>query len=199
MAAEYCSLYALRERLGLDSSDTTDDGMLHSIIEATSRAIDEIVGRRFYASTETRYYRGYHETHVDVDDLLSVTTLASDDDGDGTYETIWATTDYVLLPTNATYDGVPYSRIEIDYGTGTKFFPVGRNQRAIKVVGSFGYSSSVPARVREASLLAAIQMYRRKDSPFGVMGASGFLQNVKHQMMDDPQIRALLRPYQELI
>ena len=195
MAAEYCTLYALRDRLGFPSSDTTSDPMLHSIIDAASRAVEAITGRRFYASTETRYYQAAHASYLDVDDLLGVTTLATDEDANGTWEVTWtADTDYLLLPINASADGVPYSRIQVA-PLSRYYFPVDSNPRNTKLVASFGYSSSVPDLVREATLLAAIQVYHRKDAAFGVMGQAGFLQTVKHQLLEDPQIRAMLMPY----
>ena len=49
-----------------------------------------------------------------MDDLLSVTTLKTDEDGDRTYEITWATTDYDLMPYNATLESQaqPYSHLQ---------------------------------------------------------------------------------------
>src|SRR5688500_13366975 len=95
----YSSLSAAKLHLGI--SDTTDDAKLLRILEAVSRDIDVYCARRFYVESRTRYYTARHGARLRVDDLLSVTTLETDEDGDRVYETSWATTDYDLEPYNA--------------------------------------------------------------------------------------------------
>ena len=99
MVNHYATRDDVKAQAGI--SDTTDDAVLDRIIEAVSREIDGYCGRWFYPIVQTRYYRGLAASRVLVDDLLSVTTLKADDDGDRTYGTTWATTDYDLLPFNA--------------------------------------------------------------------------------------------------
>jgi hypothetical protein len=63
-----------------DTDDHQDDDNLNLVITTASRAIDNICHRRFYAATETRYYTTDDTFRVDIDDLLSVTTLKTDED-----------------------------------------------------------------------------------------------------------------------
>lgn len=196
--ADYGTLAEIRARLDItDATDTGDDARLTTALDAASRAIEHITGRRFYATTETRYYGAESAVSVKVDDLLSVTTLKTDDDSDRTYETTWAVTDYDLTPPNATLNGRPYSRIEVA-PNGTRYFPYGwRNPRAVQVAGSFGYcaTGSLPDEIAEACYILAMQTFKRKDALFGIQGSSGFYQTLKAAGLEDPTVMMLLRPY----
>ena len=73
-------------------------------------------------------------------DLLAVTSLKSDDDDDGTYETEWAATDYDLLPLNAQpaqHWGGPYHALRA-LTRGTKqTFDAGHAR--YEIAGTWGY------------------------------------------------------------
>lgn len=190
---DYCTLEQLKARLDLD--DTDDDAILEAAITATSRAIELITARRFSSNAETRYYQARNSYEFMVDDLLSVTTLQTDNDGDGSYEYSWASSDYVLMPVNAAADNAPYRWIERDPNS-LLWFPVTRHHpKAIKLAGGFGYSATTPGAVKEAALLLGAQVFQRKDAIFGVSGGSGFIQRVKEAAMRDPHINMLLAPY----
>ena len=109
----YCTAAELKSWLGI--TDATDDTILEVAIESVSRWIDDYCWRRFYKNTEdeTRYYTAPSSYYLHTDDIVSITTLKTDDDGDRTYETTWATTDYDLIPYNATVLGVPYTSIVV--------------------------------------------------------------------------------------
>lgn len=195
----YCTLAEMKARLDIATGTTSSDTIIENIIEATSRAIDALVLRRFYASTETRYFWAHDATYLYVGDLLSVTTLKTDSNADRSYDTTWGVTDYDLLPVNAPSDGWPYDRIAVAPG-GRYLFPTGaRNQKAIQIAGSFGFASTTPDAVNEACLIASAQMFMRKDSPFGVSGGSGFVQTMKQVLRHDPHVWALLSQYQRYL
>lgn len=165
----YTDLATFKARLFPDdSADTTDDSQFELVIEAVSRWIDENRGRRFYAVTETRYYTADNGRFCVVDDLLSVTTLKTDEDGDRTYERTWtANTDYELFPRNAGLDGKPY--IAIGRSPLSNYtFPTVRN--GVEILGSFGFSSTTPKHIQEACLLASMRVWERKDLLFGTAG-----------------------------
>ncbi len=124
-----------------------------------------------------------------VDDLLSVTTLATDDDGGRTWATTWASTDYELVPSNAVVDGQPYTAIETS-PNGTYWFPL--INRGLKIAGSFGYATTTPAVIREACLIQAARIFKRKDSPFGVAGVGEL--GVMRISALDPDVKMLLHP-----
>lgn len=182
----YCTLAELQARLGV--GDTVDDVTLEQVITGVSRMIDDYTRRRFYVSTsETRYYTPRYTDVVEIDDVVTVTTVATDEDGDRTYETTWASTDYDLLPVNAAADSQPYTRIETA-PSGSHTFPL--IKRGLKIVGSFGYSATAPAVVREACLLQAARIFKRKDAPFGIAGVPELGMLRISQL--DPDVKMLL-------
>ena len=122
-----------------DVTDVQDDAKLESMVEAISRAIDAELETRFYttASDETRYYVAeFADVLFCPDDIVAVTALYTDDDGDGTYENTWAATDYDLEPYNASADGRPYRQVRTT-PEGDHAFPVGA-RKGVKVVGRPG-------------------------------------------------------------
>ncbi len=154
-----------------DLTDPTDDAIIESVVEAVSRWIDNDTGRRFYttAADETRYYTHDGGDRFQCpDDIVSITTLGTDDDGDRTYENTWTvTTDYDLEPYNASLDGMPYTSIRVT-PTGRYGFPTVRH--GVKIVGKFGLAA-VPKPIKEACLLLTQRVFKRKDAVFGVFGS----------------------------
>ncbi len=190
----YTTLANLKARLKISTTDTADDAVLEAVIEAASRAIDAHCGRHFYTTTtdETRYYTAeFADLLFLPDDVVSVTTLATDADGDRTYETTWAATDYDLEPDNAALGGEPYTRIAVT-PAGRYAFPVGV-RRGVKIAGKFGYASA-PKAVAEACLIQAARLFARKDAPFGAMGSPEFGQFTNIPKLD-PDVAMLLRPF----
>lgn len=178
-----------------DVTDVEDDAKLESMVEAISRALDDETGRRFFttANDETRYYAA---TDTDVlfcpDDIISITTLKTDDSGQRTYATTWAATDYDLEPANAALDGRPYTRLRIT-PQGHYSFPILR--KGVQLVGKFGYTTC-PKRITEACLLLAEKLYYRKDAVFGVLSSP--LGELKQIMKEDAEVRLLLAGFQRL-
>src|SRR5580765_5895420 len=85
----------LKDRLGV--TDTSDDSIIADVCSATSRWIDQFCGRHFFRMSDVRTYQPEDIWVLNTDDLVSVTTLKIDTDGDGVYETTWASaTDYML-------------------------------------------------------------------------------------------------------
>lgn len=165
----YTTLAKLKRQLNID--DGAEDQALEALVEAVSRAIDDYCGRRFYAVTQTRYYTPRYARCLLVDDLLSVTTLKTDDDGDGTFETTWATSDYLLAPYNAQQETPPrpYSLVETA-PSGDYWFPVGR-QRGVEIAGSWGFSASTPDSIEAACLFQAAYEHRSSYAPLGISGS----------------------------
>ncbi len=179
-------------------NDLTDDAILEQDITAASRWIEELCGRRFYRNSadEDRYYRAEDADRLAIDDMTAApTTLVTDADGDRTYETTWAATDYDLFPYNAGLDGVPYTRLETT-PAGRYAFPTDM-PRGVKITGKFGYSATTPPAVAEACLILAAQLFKRKDTPQGVSG-NAELGVLRVDKGPDPHALALLRPYMRL-
>ena len=98
--ASYATLPQLKGDVGI--SDTTDDALLLRKLEAASRAIEESkygCGRHFSVRSATRTFTACRSDRLLLPyDLLSITTLKTDEDADWDYDYSWATTDYHLAP-----------------------------------------------------------------------------------------------------
>jgi hypothetical protein len=190
----YCTLTEIKARLGVTVS--TYDTILENVVEAVSRQFDAWCKRRFFTTSndEDRYYDANTNQHVRTDDIVSITSLATDENGDRVYERTWASTDYDLLPYNAALDSLPYNRIEVS-PLGRYRFPL--HSKAIKLSGKFGFATT-PDSVNEACLIQTERIYRRKDSPFGVAGTPEFGQ-LRLLARLDPDVEAMLVGYRKIL
>ena len=142
----YATLSELKAVLGISS--TTDDSMMLKILQASSRSIENYTNRRFYSTTETKYFDG--ALTLWVPDLLSVTTLKTDEDGDATFENTFdgtvGTGDYILYGGGLedSLNLYPRTHIEInpngDYGS----FASGV-KRGVEIAGVWGYGDGTSA------------------------------------------------------
>lgn len=166
-------------------------------IEAISRLIDHLHQTNYYGVTETRYFTAEWPDLIYIDDLISITTLKADDDYDQTFETTWATTDYWLEPRNARakanpQDRKPYRQIRTNIN-GDYFFPAGLGH-AIEITGVWGYTTVALAVIKQATLLAAHRLWKRKDSIFGVAGTPQLgVQIIQARIQQDSDIVQLLQ------
>jgi hypothetical protein len=191
----YTSVKVYKNRF--DTDDHDDDGSIESVITATSRTIDNVCGQRFFATSddETRYFTAEWRDWLRLPErIVSINTLKTDNDSDRTYENEWTTSDYDLMPFNATLDGEPFRWIEIT-PNGSYSFPKGI-AKGVEIDGKFGWSS-VPVPIAEACLLASHRLMARRNSPYGVSGAAalGQLTLTVEKMKADPDIMELLSPY----
>jgi hypothetical protein len=179
-------------------TDSVDDALLETSIEASSRLIDGYTERRFYTGgTETRYYSASHHYWVDVDDLAGTAiTLETSSDLDGIYDETWLTTDYQLEPGNSRASGLdwPVTRLR---AVGDNLFPIGA-EFGVKVTGVFGFGTAVPTAVKQACLIMSLRQFKRYDSALGVAGFGGDMGVIRVGRVD-PDIDALLRPYRRTV
>lgn len=195
---DYCTLVELKA--ALDITDAVNDAQLSMAITAVSRQIDNACRRRFYTTVapEIRYYTP-EDTEIVFpnDDILTITNFATDADGDGVYEETWAATDYILQPVNAAVDAVPYTWITITQN-GDYIFPLYDN--CLRLTGTFGYCAiaNLPLTIRQACLIQCTRIFKRKDSPFGVVGLPelGVLRILSEL---DPDVQQLIEPYKKVL
>lgn len=183
MSTPYATVVELTDYLDIQGTDS--DALLEARIEAASRAVDGWCGRVFYTTEEPRVFTAADHRVLSVPDLLEVASLEIDSAGDRTYATSWDAADYDLEPLS----GPPYASV---WTVGSRAFPLHR--RGVRITGTWGYSETIPAAVREATLLQASRLYKRKDAPFGVAGSveHGQLQTITSI---DPDVKQLLAPY----
>ena len=191
----YASLAQFKAAVGI--TDTTDDAALQNVLDATDTLIDLYCDRKtgFGTATETRYYTAEDYEYVLTDDLVSVTTLQTDDDANGTYETTWtAGTDYVLAPRNVALDGFPYTEIDTSV-TWPRNFPKDV-YLGVKVTGVFGFPS-VPAAVTQAEIIQAGAVWNSRTAPFGVIGSADLGGILRMSRALHPEAALILEPYRK--
>lgn len=192
----------LKDRLG--QLDTTTDSQLIPVCLSVSRWIDRYCGRHFFRVTDTRTYEPDNLSLLNCDDIVSVTSLKIDNDGDGVYETTWVQgTNYILRLGQGQYDqgiynqlasGEPKPYTQIQVVGGSNFFPFiwpyVRLDR-VQIQGVFGWPQ-VPPVVTQAALLIAADWFKLKDAPWGVAGIAdlGVI-----RVQSNPWIHEQLRPY----
>ena len=191
----YASLSEFKAAVNI--TDSADDSALQSVLDATDTLIDLYCDRKtgFGTATETRYYTAEDYQYVLTDDLVSVTTLQTDDDANGTYETTWTVgTDYVLAPRNAALDGFPYTEIDTSV-TWPRNFPKDV-YLGVKVVGVFGFPS-VPAAVKQAEIIQAGAVWNSRTAPFGVIGSADLGGILRMSRALHPEAALILEPYRK--
>jgi hypothetical protein len=162
----------------LSITDSSDDTLLENLIESASRSIDRIANRRFYAdaAASARTYRAYSDIYTFVDDISSTSGLIvqTDDDGDGTFETtLTINTDFLVEPFTAIAKGRPITQLTI-VNTAVSFpiFPglfSNGLRPGVQVTAKWGWPS-VPDDIEVATQILTADLYKRKDSPGGVLG-----------------------------
>lgn len=199
MANPYITNATLKTRLGI--SDTVDDTTITAVIEAVSRTIDDYCNRYFYKNSvdETRYFTArYADRLNNIADLLTVTTLTTDDAGARTYTTSWATTDYDLEPYNSALDSLPYTMIRVTPQGRYRFPGV---EKGVKIVGVFGWTA-VPAQIQEACCIQSERIFRRKDAPFGIAGSGNSTADfgaVRLLAKLDPDVEFMIAGFRRLL
>ncbi len=141
--------YVSRDNLKLSLVDTasTDDAIYRRVLEGVSQAIDNWTNRTYRIYLATMYYTA-DDDELNINDLISITTLKTDPNNNRTYGTTFAITDYDLLDYNAPNERAPYTKLALA-PTGTNYFPT--NKRGVQIAGKFGYFEDLETI---ASLLA---------------------------------------------
>lgn len=191
----YCTVAELRSWMG-DAGAILPTEILENAINATSRMIDGYCGRRFWqdSSPTIREFRVRDGDIAWVADIASTSGLVvqTDDFGDGSFSTTWATTDYDLSPYN-TEDEANTAHCFYRIHALTKSFPVHPLRRTLRVTGTFGWSA-VPDQIHQACLMKSNMIVLRKDSPYGIAGFSEF-GVVRINRTEDPEVTRLLGPF----
>lgn len=186
----YTTLATVKAALGKDTADDRDD-LIQQAIAAASRQIDRRTGRRFYADVDpsARFYSPTSATMTDLGDLaLLVDDIASADDlavATGSAGS-WTTVDtWEAGPDNALAYGRPITQIRSSYGWVSSL-------SRVQVTARWGWPA-VPDEIAQAAALLAARLYRRKDSPQGVMGSADW--GFTRVSRTDPDVEALIAPF----
>jgi hypothetical protein len=195
--ADYTTLPLVKAQLGKITSDDRDE-MIQAAITAASRMID--VGRwpgAFRAATtaSTRVFplagRNYNlfgqRAAILVDDIATITgmTISVGTEASAVYSSVPI---FTTGPQNAIARGEPITTVVVPSSSlGTV--------DTLQVTAKWGWPAT-PADVELAARLQAARLYRRKDSPQGVIASPEF-GGIRVSRFD-PDVRALLAPYMPL-
>jgi hypothetical protein len=190
--AWYSDLATLK--LTLSITDTDRDDLLEQALATASRAIETFAGGRVFnadatASARTFPVRGRSLCVADgerllVDDISTTTGLIVEI---GTGSTFTAVTDYEVGPENAISRGWPITSLLRLGGTWSSSV-----RPRVRVTAKWGWPA-VPDQVVQATLIQASRLYKRKDSPEGVMGNAEW--GTVRVSRVDPDVQALLQPF----
>jgi hypothetical protein len=191
----YCTLQEVKNALAIE--DPQDDLAIEAAIMATSRMIDDYTGRFFYqdgsqASPVVRFFTAKDWWTTNVDDIIYISEIATDDNFDQLYTTVWATSDYMIEPVNNPRRGWPWTRL---LAIGSYIFPSNLPQ-SVRVTGVWGWTA-IPEEVKMACRLQAARFFVRRQSPFGIAG-SPEIGTVRLSSRLDPDVELLLKPFRKV-
>lgn len=188
-------------KAALRITDTVDDSLLELAVESASRLVDAYCSRVFYSmGSQARFFSASDPYFCPIDDLVSITELATAATSNGNYDVVWqnyvngAPGDYQLEPLNADYptDGIASPTTGIRARWRYLFPTIGGNAM-VRVTGTWGWSS-VPTAIKAATIIQASRIFKRNDSPLGVAGFGDMgVMRVSSQL--DPDVRQLVESY----
>jgi len=191
----YASLAEVKAALRI--TDSIDDSLLDMAVESASRLIDGFAARQFYSSgSAVRYFVAQDDFVVEVDDLVNGTVvIQTAQDADGVFDTTWDTNDYQLEPLNSVLDGIawPFNQIR---AVGDYLWPISGGEALIKVTGTFGWPY-IPIAIKQATIIQASRIYKRLDSPMGIVGF-GDMGAIRVSNQLDPDVAQLVMPYKRM-
>ncbi len=194
--ATYATLTAVKSQLGKITVDDRDE-MIQSAILSASRMIDSETGRwpgayapapvatpRTFSTLGRVWGVGALQYAVRVDDISSEAGLVVE--GGVAASGVWsALTAYRAGPDNAISIGQPVSYLTM---ASSSFAGID----SVRVTARWGWPST-PSEIELATRLLAARLYRRKDSPQGVIATPEF-GGIRVSRFD-PDVRALLSPF----
>lgn len=157
-----------------DKDGAGDDTALARELIAVSRYIDQVTGQsagfnvdasdvtRVYvapggsptrwdwAESENPWLYGGVKRVLEIDPMVSATTIEVDESKTGSYDLTLAATDYELLPRNASKgpEAKPYRQIELTSWGDVVAWPAGSN---VRITGKFGWPA-VPSAIVSATI-----------------------------------------------
>jgi hypothetical protein len=178
MSNQYVDKDDLKAYIGL--TGTGQDNNIDNAIDGASRLIDKICGRHFWQDNAVtqQYYTPINDYYLEVDDISTTTGLIVklDTTDDGAYDTtLTIDTDFFLKPLNPQVHIISSSTYYYPQ-TELHIFPTRSSERFdttiiknVQVTAKFGWSA-IPEAIKQATLIQATRLWKRKDTPFNVFG-----------------------------
>ncbi len=188
---DYCAASDVVNRLEITGS--TYNTELAAIVTAASRAVDSycrVPNNGFAQSADAVRY--YGQADIATTELLfldaPIVSITSVVNGDGA--TLDASS-YTLLPRNDAW----YNQIKLKSSFAWRFATDGE----IAITGKWGKATSVPADVKEATIMLAAWMFKRYQVGMQDATASPDLGQVTFAKGIPEQVRTLLQPWRWIV
>jgi hypothetical protein len=155
----YCTLADLRIYVNKETDDTADDTLLEDYADRATAIVGRMTGRTFAADADsTQRFDAVRDVEGRLllvrQDLCSITSVVN---GDG--NTVPSTA-YVTEPRR----GTPYYGIRLLGSAGYTWTYTTDPEDAIAVTGKWGYSTTPPDDVVQATVRLAIYLFRQRDN-----------------------------------
>jgi hypothetical protein len=178
---------------GIASTETDDDTLIATLIDAAQSQIDAYCDRTFDATaTSTRYFDAVEDVdgrrlYLDAE-CAQIVTITNGD------STTVASTSYTTVPRNET----PYREIVIRTGSGVSWTYGTEPEDAIAVRGRWAYGMTIPAAIGQAAVRLAAYFYAQKDAQVfeTTLFPDAGVMTVPSGMPRD--VQELLRPFRRL-
>lgn len=194
---DYCSVAELATQLR--NTVVGDTVAMQIAVTAASRAVEQFCNRQFglTGSAVARVYTSIgqkidNRPCLEIDDLQTTVglTVLLDYSGIGSFVTASTLgTDFDFWPYNAAANGRPYTHM-VYRPNATSYLP--RVARGVQVTGNFGWTT-VPAVVKQATLIQAARFFVRRDSAYGIAGSPQLGSELRLLTSLDPDVAVMLR------
>ena len=168
MANDYTTSTDAFADISEGSYSSSDYPQMATFVTVASRLIDIEFGKPegYFAPTtddKTYYYDGSGLREQDIDEFVSITSVAVSETGSlssSDYTTWTLNTDYLTMPYNASVKGKPINKLAIvdDDGTKSVWYSF---QKAVRVIGVAGYSATAPDLIKQAAKIQAVRWFMR--------------------------------------
>ena len=196
------ALYVEPEELKqlLDMSGTSyADPAVRRACQAASQIIELECDRRFWldAAPTTRLYTPDQLRMLQIEDLVTLTSLKIDRTGSGSFTEVWtAGTDFILEPQNAPVwnPPQPYTQVRCRYLT-SRYFPTYLEQ-SVQVIGIHGWLA-IPEEIKTiATIIASKLLQRVRSAPFGIVAVGGPETGIAQRIArTDPDVAPVIEKY----
>lgn len=188
----YATLIQLKSAIGI--ADGIDDPMLEMAIESASRQIDSYTERYFYnAGTAVKLFSPLDNYVCPTEDFITLTKVETSEDGES-WDTEWAATDWQAEPLNGRSGGLVTSYTQIR-AIDSYLFPYRNGEATARLTGTWGWSA-VPIAITQATIILASRIFKRLDSPLGII--SNDLGSMRVGFRLDPDVQHLIDPYRKI-
>jgi len=189
----YATLSQVKAAIGIANADTVDDALLEMAVESASRQIDSYTERYFYnAGTAVKIFAPLDNFVCPTEDFISLSKVETSEDAES-WDTEWAAKDWQAEPLNGRAGGLVTSYTQIraveDY-----LFPYRQGEATTRLTGVWGWAS-VPIAITQATIILASRIFKRLDSPLGII--SGELGSIRVGYRLDPDVQHLIEPYRK--